>query len=69
VLVVATRSPEAARVDVDVDLTALGLAGDLEAFDVRRGAHEAVVGGRLAVSLPPRSYTFVTLGAPARGPR
>ncbi len=66
VLVVASRATIAKRVDLRLDLAALGLAPGAQARDARSGEKLALDGERLSVPLTGRSYTYVTLRAGSR---
>jgi hypothetical protein len=61
VLVVASRAAVAKRVDLQLDLGALGLTAGAQARDARSGAQLAIDGDRLSVPLSARSYTYVPL--------
>ena len=61
VLVVASRAAIAKRVDLELDLAALGLAPGIQASDARSGAKLVLEGNRLSVPLAARSYTYVPL--------
>ncbi len=60
VLVVANRDPSEGRIDIQLDLEQLGIAGVLRARDERTGRELAVQGNRLSVTVDPRSYTYVS---------
>jgi hypothetical protein len=61
VLVVASRATIAKRVDVQLDLGALGVSCSVRARDARSGQALALSGDRLSIPLEARSYTYVTL--------
>ncbi len=60
VLVVANRDPSAGRIDVQLGLEQMGIAGVVRARDERTGRKLAVQGNRLSLTVDPRSYTYVS---------
>jgi Family of unknown function (DUF6067) len=63
VAVIANRAATEKTVEVRLELQALGLEGGVVARDERRGKPLEVRGDKLAISLGPHSYSYVTLRA------